>query len=210
MTRTSESEFVANVPDVNEGTDYFYVLEGERGRPDPVSRWQPHGVHGPSRVVNPESFVWSDQHWSGIALTRDFITYELHVGTFTSPGTFDAAIERLPHLVALGVTAVELMPVAEFPGPRNWGYDGVNLYAPQSSYGGPDGLKRLVDACHGHGLAVILDVVYNHLGPDGNYLAEFGPYFTRRYGTPWGDAITMTTPTANRCAATSSTTRSTG
>ncbi len=174
--------------DAPPGTDYFYVVPGRGDRPDPASRHQPRGPHGSSRIVDPRVFAWTDGGWRGRA-TRDFIIYELHVGTFTSEGTFDAAIERLSHLVALGVTAVELMPVAEFPGTRNWGYDGVNLYAPQSSYGGPDGLKRLVDACHGHGLAVILDVVYNHLGPDGNYLGDFGPYFTRRYGTPWGDAL---------------------
>jgi maltooligosyltrehalose trehalohydrolase len=174
--------------DAPAGTDYFFVLPGRGDRPDPTSRHQPQGPHGPSRIVDPRAFTWTDANWRGRD-ARDFITYELHVGTFTPQGTFDATIERLPHLVALGVTAVELMPVAEFPGTRNWGYDGVNLYAPQSSYGGPDGLKRLVDACHGHGLAVILDVVYNHLGPDGNYLGDFGPYFTRRYGTPWGDAL---------------------
>ena len=174
--------------DAHAGTDYLFVLPGRGDRPDPTSRHQPHGPHGPSRIVDPRAFAWTDGNWRGRA-ARDFIIYELHVGTFTPGGTFDAAIERLPYLVALGVTAVELMPVAEFPGTRNWGYDGVNLYAPQSSYGGPDGLKRLIDACHGHGLAVILDVVYNHLGPDGNYLGDFGPYFTRRYGTPWGDAI---------------------
>jgi maltooligosyltrehalose trehalohydrolase len=174
--------------DAPPGTDYVFVVPGRGDRPDPTSRHQPLGPHGPSRIVDPRAFVWTDGSWRGRRVA-DFIAYELHVGAYTPAGTFDATIERLPHLVALGVTAVELMPVAEFPGTRNWGYDGVNLYAPQSSYGGPDGLKRLVDACHGHGLAVILDVVYNHLGPDGNYLGDFGPYFTRRYGTPWGDAI---------------------
>jgi len=181
-------EVEVDAADAPPGTDYFYVVPGRGDRPDPTSRHQPRGPHGPSRIVDPRAFAWTDGGWRGRA-TRDFITYELHVGTFTPSGTFDAAIERLPHLVSLGVTAVELMPVAEFPGTRNWGYDGVNLYAPQSSYGGPDGLKRLCDACHGHGLAVILDVVYNHLGPDGNYLGDFGPYFTRRHGTPWGEAL---------------------
>ena len=179
---------VVDAADAPAGTDYAFLVPGRGDRPDPASRHQPRGPHGPSRIVDPRAFAWTDASWRG-RRAADFITYELHVGTFTPAGTFDATIDRLPHLVALGVTSVELMPVAEFPGARNWGYDGVNLYAPQSSYGGPDGLKRLVDACHGHGLAVILDVVYNHLGPDGNYLADFGPYFTRRYGTPWGEAL---------------------
>ncbi len=181
-------EVVIDSADAAAGTDYFFVVPGRGDRPDPTSRHQPHGPHGPSRIVDPRAFAWGDGGWRGRAVA-DFIIYELHVGTFTPAGTFDAAIDRLPHLVALGVTAVELMPVAEFPGTRNWGYDGVNLYAPQSSYGGPDGLKRLVDACHREGLAVILDVVYNHLGPDGNYLGDFAPYFTSRYGTPWGEAL---------------------
>ncbi|NIQ29292.1 MAG: malto-oligosyltrehalose trehalohydrolase, partial [Acidobacteria bacterium] len=144
--------------------------------------------HGPSRVVDPSAFRWSDADWRGIE-TPDLLIYELHVGTFTPEGSFDAVADRLPYLSELGVTAIELMPVAEFPGRRNWGYDGVHPYAPQSSYGGPEGLRRLVDAAHGEGLAVFLDVVYNHLGPEGNYLAEFGPYFTSRYGTPWGRAL---------------------
>ena len=168
-----------------EGTDYFYVLEGERERPDPVSRWQPRGVHGPTRIVNPDSFRWSDQTWQGIPL-KDFIIYELHPGTFTAEGTFESVIARLPYLRDLGITAIEIMPVAEVPGNRNWGYDGASLYAPQSSYGGPTGLKKLVDACHQHGLAVVLDVVYNHLGPEGNYLPEFAPCFTDAHHTPWG------------------------
>ncbi len=196
MTRSSEvedSEFTATVPDVSEGTDYFYILEGERECPDPVSRWQPGGVHGPSRVVNPTSFHWSDQGWSGIPL-KDFILYELHPGTFTREGTFESIIPRLPYLRDLGITALEIMPVAEVPGSRNWGYDGASLYAPQSSYGGPSGLKKLVDACHQHGLAVVLDVVYNHLGPEGNYLPEFAPCFTDAHHTPWGKAINFDGP----------------
>ncbi len=176
------------VPRVAAGADYFYRLDGERDRPDPVSRHQPAGVHGPSRVVDPAAFRWSDADWRGIE-TPDLLIYELHVGTFTPEGSFDAVADRLPYLCELGVTAIELMPVAEFPGRRNWGYDGVHPYAPQSSYGGPEGLRRLVDAAHGVGLAVFLDVVYNHLGPEGNYLAEFGPYFTDRYVTPWGRAL---------------------
>jgi maltooligosyltrehalose trehalohydrolase len=176
-------------------TRYQYRLDGERYRPDPASRFQPEGVHGPSRVVNPASFPWTDQAFTGHALA-DLVIYELHVGTFTAAGTFEAIVPRLPNLVELGVTAVELMPVAEFPGSRNWGYDGVHLFAAQSTYGGPRGLRRLVDACHAHGLSVILDVVYNHLGPEGNYLGEFGPYFTDRYRTPWGGAVNFDGPEA--------------
>lgn len=193
----SGGEFVAIVSDVSEGTDYFYVLDGgkdsERQRPDPVSRCQPQGVHGPSRIVDPNSFRWCDQEWTGIQL-KDFVIYELHVGTFTAEGTFEGAIARLPYLRDLGITAVEIMPVAEFPGNRNWGYDGASLYPPQYSYGGPTGLKKLIDACHGHGLAVVMDVVYNHLGPEGNYLPEFAPCFTDAYQTPWGKAINFDGP----------------
>jgi maltooligosyltrehalose trehalohydrolase len=190
---SKDIEFLATVPQVGEGTDYFYVLEGERERPDPVSRWQPQGVHGPSRIVNPGSFKWSDQGWSGIPL-KDFIIYEFHTGTFTREGTFESVISRLPYLRDLGITALEIMPVAEVPGNRNWGYDGASLYAPQSSYGGPAGLKKLVDACHQQGLAVVLDVVYNHLGPEGNYLPEFAPCFTDAHYTPWGKAINFDGP----------------
>ena len=170
------------------GTRYQYRLDGERYRPDPVSRWQREGVHGASVVVDPTRFTWTDGEFRGHALA-DLVFYELHVGAYTTAGTFEAVIAHLPRLADLGVTAVEIMPVAEFPGSRNWGYDGVHLYAPQSTYGGPQGLRRLVDACHAQGLSVILDVVYNHLGPEGNYLGEFGPYFTDRYKTPWGTAV---------------------
>jgi maltooligosyltrehalose trehalohydrolase len=187
------AEFVATVPGVGEGTDYIYVLDGERERPDPVSRWQPRGVHGPSRIVDPGSFVWSDQDWAGIAL-KDFIIYELHTGTFAAEGTFESIIPRLPYLRDVGITAIEIMPVAEFPGNRNWGYDGASLYPPQSSYGGPTGLKKLVDACHQHRMAVVMDVVYNHLGPEGNYLPEFAPCFTDTHHTPWGKAINFDGP----------------
>jgi maltooligosyltrehalose trehalohydrolase len=191
------SEFVATVPNVSEGVDYFYVLDGqldsERQRPDPVSRWQPFGVHGPSRVLNPDAFPWSDREWTGVPL-KDFIIYELHTGTFTPQGTFEGVIPRLPYLRDLGITAIEIMPVAEFPGNRNWGYDGASLYPPQSSYGGPTGLKKLVDACHQYGLAVVMDVVYNHLGPEGNYLPEFAPCFTDAHHTPWGKAINFDGP----------------
>jgi len=139
-------------------------------------------------VVDHRAFDWTDDDWSGIALA-DYIIYELHVGAFTPEGTFEAALARLPDLVALGITAVEIMPVAQFPGERNWGYDGVFPFATQNSYGGPQGLKQLVDACHQQGLAVILDVVYNHFGPEGNYTGKFGPYLTDHYRTPWGKAI---------------------
>ena len=170
------------------GTDYSYVVDGEE-LPDPSTRWQPQGLRGPSRVVDPAAFEWSDAEFATPAL-EDLVLYELHVGTFTREGTFDAAIEHLPELAALGVNAIELMPVAEFPGRHGWGYDGVYLSAAQSSYGGPEGLQRLVDAAHSHGLAVILDVVYNHLGASGVQAMEaFGPYFTEKYETFWGKAV---------------------
>jgi maltooligosyltrehalose trehalohydrolase len=174
------------------GDRYWYWLDGTLRRSDPASRSQPDGVYGPSQVIDP-AFAWSDSEWRGPAL-EECIIYELHVGTFTPRGTFDGVISRLDYLAELGITAVELMPVAQFPGNRNWGYDGVYPFAPQNSYGGPDGLKRLVDACHSRGVAVILDVVYNHLGPEGNYLHSFGPYFTDRYRTPWGDAVNFDGP----------------
>jgi maltooligosyltrehalose trehalohydrolase len=170
------------------GSDYGFVLDGGEPLPDPRSPWQPHGVHGLSRTTDHADFRWTDAGWAQRPL-REAIIYELHVGTFTPDGTFVAAIEKLPHLVELGVTHVELMPVAQFSGERGWGYDGVDLFAPHEAYGGPEALKRLVDAAHRLGLGVLLDVVYNHLGPEGNYLARFGPYFTDRYRTPWGDAV---------------------
>ncbi len=174
--------------EVTPGDDYAYRLDGGDLSPDPRSPWQPHGVHGPSRLVDHGTFQWTDAGWAG-ADPAAAVIYELHVGTFSPEGTFDGVIARLPHLVDLGVDTVELLPVAQFPGRRGWGYDGVDLYAPHHDYGGPDGLKRLVDACHAAGLAVVLDVVYNHLGPAGNYLGRFGPYFTDRYATPWGEAV---------------------
>src|SRR3954468_9136267 len=179
------------VVDAGAGTRYFFVINGT-DRPDPASRLQPEGVHGPSEVV-PREFEWHDGDWRGVPL-EDYVVYELHVGTFTQAGTFDAVIDHLDALKNLGITAVELLPVAQFPGNRNWGYDGVYIGAAQNSYGGPSGLKRLVDACHARGLALLLDVVYNHLGPEGNYLAEFAPYFTDRYKTPWGLAINFDGP----------------
>jgi maltooligosyltrehalose trehalohydrolase len=188
MERGEDGLFETVVPEAPAGVDYMYIIDDEKERPDPVSRWQPRGVHGPSRVVDPEAFAWTDQNWTGVAL-KDLIIYELHIGTFTAAGTFEAAAEKLPYLKSLGITAIEIMPVAEFPGGRNWGYDGAHLYAPQSTYGGPTGLKALVDACHREGLAVILDVVYNHLGPEGNYLGEYAAIFSHSYRTPWGDAL---------------------
>ncbi|MBW4487337.1 MAG: malto-oligosyltrehalose trehalohydrolase [Trichocoleus desertorum ATA4-8-CV12] len=176
---------------VEPGTRYVYQWAGEAGeieRPDPASHLQPEGVHGPSEVVDQSAYAWTDAGWSGIA-QEDLIIYELHIGTFTPEGTFEAAIAHLPRLKELGITAIEIMPVAQFPGERNWGYDGVYPYAVQNSYGGPEGFKRLVDACHQQGLAVILDVVYNHVGPEGNYLGDFGPYFTKKYGGDWGEAL---------------------
>jgi len=175
------------VQDVDSESRYLYRLDGQKELPDPASRFQSDGVHGPSQVVNP-GFEWSDGGWRGRPLA-EYVIYELHVGAFSGSGTFDGVIPYLDWLKELGITAIELMPVAQFPGRRNWGYDGVYPFAAQDSYGGPEGLKRLVNACHERGLAVVLDVVYNHLGPEGNHLADFGPYFTDRYHTPWGAAL---------------------
>jgi maltooligosyltrehalose trehalohydrolase len=182
----------AVVEGVEPGSLYLYRLDEGGERPDPASRFQPQGVRGPSQVVSPH-FEWEDARWFGLPL-QDYAIYELHVGTFTPEGTFDAVIPHLGELREAGITAIELMPVAQFPGARNWGYDGVYPFAVQNSYGGPDGLKRLVNACHKLGLAVVLDVVYNHLGPEGNYLGEFGPYFTDRYKTTWGAALNFDGP----------------
>ncbi len=172
------------------GTDYAFVLDGGDPRPDPRSAWQPHGVDGPSRIVDHSDFAWTDDAWRGVPLAGS-VLYELHVGTFTPEGTFDAVVPRLDHLVELGVSAVELLPCNAFAGQRGWGYDGVAWYAVFDPYGGPDGLKRLVDACHARGLGVVMDVVYNHLGPAGNYLPEFGPYLTEAHMTPWGPAVNL-------------------
>jgi maltooligosyltrehalose trehalohydrolase len=172
------------------GSEYALLVDGGSPLPDPRSAWQPSGVHGRSCWIDHAAFSWTDSCWQAPPLESG-IFYELHVGTFTPEGTFDAAIGRIPHLRNLGITHVELMPVAEFPGDWGWGYDGVDLYAPHHVYGGPEGLKRLVDALHGSGIAALLDVVYNHLGPLGNYLAQFGPYFTARFKTPWGDAVNL-------------------
>jgi maltooligosyltrehalose trehalohydrolase len=188
LQSSGDGHFAATLSDVPVGAAYFYLLDGERERPDPASREQRNGVHGPSRVCDLAAHAWHDRSWRGLPL-RDYVIYELHVGTFSRPGTFDAVIPELERLRALGITALEIMPVAQFPGTRNWGYDGVYPFAVQDSYGGARGLQRLVDACHQAGLAVVLDVVYNHLGPEGNYLRDFGPYFTDRYSTPWGAAL---------------------
>ncbi|QOR72912.1 malto-oligosyltrehalose trehalohydrolase [Ruania alkalisoli] len=172
------------------GTDYAFVVDGSGPFPDPRSPWQPSGVHGPSRTFDPASHRWQDAAWTGRDV-RGALLYELHVGTFTEAGTFDAAGERLGYLRDLGVEMIQLMPVAAFPGQRGWGYDGVALYAVHDTYGGPAALQRFVDAAHARGIAVSLDVVYNHLGPSGNYLARYGPYFTSGHTTPWGDAVNL-------------------
>ena len=175
MQGAGRGYFHTVVEGISAGALYRYRLDGENERPDPASRYQPRGVHGPSQIID-SSFKWNDSRWRGIPLEK-YVFYELHVGTFTPEGTFDAIVPRLVALKDLGVTAIELMPAAQFPGERDWGYDGVYPYAVQASYGGPLGLKRLVDACHQHGIAVTLDVVYNHLGPEGNYLDGFRTLF---------------------------------
>jgi maltooligosyltrehalose trehalohydrolase len=198
--RIGESQYPLSGPDetgwwkgsvdaAGNGTDYAFVLnEDAIPYPDPRGLWQPHGVHGSSRLYDHNAFVWTDSRWQGPPLSGAVI-YEMHVGTFTTAGTFEAAVERLNHLFELGITHIELMPVVEFPGKHGWGYDGVALFAVNDLYGGPDGLKRFVDACHSRGLAVLLDVVYNHFGPVGNYTTKFGPYLTNRHSTPWGEAV---------------------
>jgi maltooligosyltrehalose trehalohydrolase len=179
----------ADVPTAGPGTDYGFLINGQQPAfPDPRTRWQPNGVHAASRVVDDDAFAWTDRGWQAPPLSSALI-YELHIGTFTPVGTFRAAASRLDYLKDLGVTHVELMPIANFPGKRGWGYDGVDLYAPFTAYGEPDDLKQFVDTCHSKGLAVLLDVVYNHLGPVGNYLGKFGPYFTDNHSTPWGGAV---------------------
>lgn len=175
------------------GDDYAYSLDDGPPLPDPVSRSQPHGVFGASRIVNPFEYPWRDADWRGMAMA-DYVIYEMHVGTFTRAGTFDSAREHLAPLGELGVTAVELMPVAQFPGTRNWGYDGVHLYAPQNSYGGPEGLRQFVDAAHAAGLAVIMDVVYNHIGPEGSSLHSFAPYLSTTHRSPWGASFDFDGP----------------
>jgi maltooligosyltrehalose trehalohydrolase len=194
LERQNRGYWRSTVQEAGPGQDYFYVLDDiDPPLPDPRSPFQPEGVNGPSRLIDQSAFRWTDQNWQAPPLTGAII-YELHIGTFTPEGTFDSAIERLDHLRELGVTHVELMPVNEFPGKHGWGYDGVDLYAPHHAYGGPEGLKRLVDACHNKRLALLLDVVYNHLGPVGNYLSRFGPYFNENYHTPWGAAVNLDGP----------------
>lgn len=188
LERLEQGYWGAHTYQIEPGDLYQVVLDGNQTRPDPASLSQPQGVHGPSRACCLPDFCWNDGSWRNLRL-EDYILYELHTGTFTPAGTFAALEEKLDYLLDLGITAIELMPVAQFPGDRNWGYDGVFPYAVQDSYGGVRGLQHLVDTCHSKGLAVILDVVYNHLGPEGNYLGSFGPYFTDKYNTPWGPAI---------------------
>ena len=188
MKKSEGGYFHLTLNGVSPGSHYFFQPEGERNYPDPCSFFQPHGVHGASEIIDHYAFQWNDNEWKGIPF-EELVIYELHVGTFTEQGTFEAIISRLDELKETGINAIELMPVAQFPGERNWGYDGVYPYAVQNSYGGPDGLKKFVNACHEKGIAVFLDVVFNHLGPEGNYLSAYGPYFTKKYATPWGDAV---------------------
>lgn len=194
--RSSSSEFdtwTVEIDEIGHGTRYRFRIDDGEWLADPASRWQPEGVHGPSAVLDERVFRWHDDAWTGVDLA-DTVLYELHIGTFTAEGTFDAAIRHLPRLADLGITTIEVMPVSEFPGRRNWGYDGVFPFAVQHSYGGPEGLHRFVDAAHRFGLAVVLDVVYNHLGPEGNVLDRYGPYFTDAYRTPWGPAVNVSGP----------------
>ena len=193
MTAGPNGWRVAEISPANIGDDYGFMLDGEGPFPDPRSPSQPHGVHGLSRLVDQNKFQWTDRHFQATPLSSAVI-YELHIGTFTSQGTFLSAIEKLGHLVALGMTHVELMPVVEFSGNRGWGYDGVDLFAPHHAYGAADDLKKLVNACHERGLGMILDVVYNHLGPSGNYLAKFAPYFTKNFVSAWGEGINFDGP----------------
>jgi maltooligosyltrehalose trehalohydrolase len=183
-----EGFWKVKVQGIKPGTKYYYQLEETKNLPDPASYYQPEGVHGPSQIIDPNSYQWNDKNWAGVPI-EEMIIYELHIGTFTKEGTFEAAINYLKELKELGINAIEVMPVAQFTGNRNWGYDGVYPYAVQNSYGGPDGLKKFVDACHQNGISVILDVVYNHLGPEGNYLPAYGPYLTNKYRPIWGEAL---------------------
>ena len=187
LTRLADGHFTATNISLKPGADYGFSVDGGATLPDPHSRFQPHGVHGPSRWVT-ANFEWTDSGFNPTPLHLAVI-YELHVGTFASDGTFEGVIGRLDYLVDLGITHVEIMPIAQFSGTWGWGYDGVQIYAPHAPYGGPLGLKRLVDACHARGLSVLLDVVYNHFGPDGNYLPQFGPYLSFASDTPWGAAV---------------------
>jgi len=193
LTRVEHGYFSGTVWNARPHALYQYRLDDEVARPDPASRYQPEGVHGVSQIIDPQDFPWTDENWQGVE-KRDLIIYELHIGAFTQAGTFRAAIERLPELLDLGISAVEVMPVAQSPGHWNWGYDGVDLFAVRNTYGAADDFKAFIDACHAAGLAVMLDVVYNHLGPEGNYLSEFGPYFSSKHSTPWGEAFNYDGP----------------
>ncbi len=190
MAAVGDGYFECTIPNVGPGTRYRIGLDGHGPFPDPAARFQPEGVHGPSQVIDPAAYDWRDDDWSGVA-QENLVVYELHVGTFTDAGTFDAVREHLPYLKGLGVTAIELMPVHDFPGEQNWGYDPAAWFAPSRAYGPPDALRRLVDAAHNAGLAVFLDVIYNHLGPDGAYANAFAPFLTDKYETPWGPAINL-------------------
>jgi maltooligosyltrehalose trehalohydrolase len=188
MEKDGRGYWKAGSHTVRPGARYLYRLEGSRDRPDPASDCQPEGIHKASQIIDHSVFEWRDENWKGMPL-EDMIIYELHIGTFTPQGTFDSAAEKMKDLADLGINALNIMPVAQFPGGRNWGYDGAHPFAVQNTYGGPDGFKRFMDACHRLRMAVILDVVYNHLGPEGSYLSEFGPYFTEKYASPWGKAV---------------------
>lgn len=188
LERDEQGVFTGVVDACAPGTLYRYQLDGKPARPDPISRFQPFGVHGPSQVIDPNRFQWTDDNWRGVA-KRDLVIYELHVGSFTADGTFGSAITKLDELKQLGISAIELLPIGQSPGRWNWGYDGVNYFAPRNSFGSPDDLKAFIDACHARQIAVILDVVYNHVGPEGNYLNEFGYYRSKKHATPWGDAL---------------------
>lgn len=188
MVRDDDGFFSVTVKGVQHGDDYRFMLNRTTSRPDPAAHFYAHDVHGWCKVIDHDQYSWQHGDWKGLE-KKDLILYELHIGTFTQQGTFLSAIDRLDELVSLGVTAIELLPVAQCPGRWNWGYDGVGLFSVANNYGTPDHLKKLIDACHQRGLAIILDVVYNHLGPEGNYLSEFGPYFTSNHHTPWGSAL---------------------
>ena len=193
MQPASDGTFYTEVDGAGAGTLYQFSVDRTHGRPDPRSLFQPHGVHGPSQVVDRDAYQWTDQQWQGVA-KQDLVIYELHLGSFTAAGTYEGAIGRLDELVELGITAIELLPLAQSPGKWNWGYDGVNYFAARNTFGSTDDLKRFVDQCHARGLAVINDVVYNHVGPEGNYLSAIAPYGSSKHGTPWGDALNFDGP----------------
>lgn len=188
MQREENGWYRLTLENLGHGDCYRFRLNGEHSRPDPAAQWFESSVHDWNRVVDHDRFEWKIQDWQGVS-RRDLVIYELHISTFTPEGTFLSSIERIDELVELGVTAIELLPLAQCPGRWNWGYDGVGIYAPQNTYGSPKDLKTFIDSCHSKGIAVILDVVFNHLGPEGNYLAEFAPFFTKKRKTPWGDSL---------------------